>query len=150
MRIRYLGLALGLALLLLVPVRPASAQSLASLAAASLSTTTTQKAGCWGCSNMGGFPTCTGGFSGGNWNCTASILDTCQLSSPGCGVQGALPLDPDGSTQYVSRSSKMNLLAVAEGGGPPVRRNCEGVVVARKQTSDNIESVRMRTGSLTL
>lgn len=150
MRMRYLGLAIGLALLLLVPPRAASAQSFASLAATSLSATTTQKAGCWDCEQVGSVKVCRGGYPGGYWNCTYGALGNCQPSSPGCGVQGALPLDPDGSAQYVSRSSKMNLLAVAEDGGPPVRRNCEGVVVARKQTSNDIESVRMRTGSLTL
>jgi hypothetical protein len=151
MRIRYSGLAFGLALLLLAPGRPASAQSLASLAAASMTTTTTiQKAGCWGCTNYGGYPVCTGGFPGGSWNCTGTILNTCNPTSPGCGVQGALPLDPDGSAQYVSRSSLSGDPVTDDDGGPPVRRNCEGVVVARLQTADDIVTVRNRTGLLTL
>jgi hypothetical protein len=149
MRLGHIGAALGLALLL-VPARPAAAQSLASLAAASSATTTIQKAGCWDCENWGGWPLCRGGYPGGYWNCTASVLDTCQPSSPGCGIQGALPLDPDGSAQYVSRSSVNGIEVSVEDGGPPVRRNCNGVVVARRQSSDDIAAVRMRTGSLTL
>jgi len=86
----------------------------------------------------------------GFYNCTANMIDTCQTSSPGCGAGASLPLDPDGSTQYVSRGSRLGVPVLASDGGPPVRRNCEGVVVARAQTSDDIASVRSRTGTLTL
>lgn len=151
MRIRYLGLALGLALVLLVAARPASAQSLASIAAANAATTSVEKMpGCWGCTSFGGWQMCTGGQVPGYYNCTATIMNTCQPSSPGCGAGAALPVDPDGATQYVSRGSLLVEQVVFHDGDPPVRRNCEGVVVARKQTSDDIRSVRIRTGSLTL
>jgi hypothetical protein len=75
----------------------------------------------------------------------------CGVSSPGCGAGAMLPLDPDGASQYVSRGSAIGLTTVlADVGGPPIRRNCEGVVVARYQAPDNIQDVRARTGSLTL
>ncbi|HXI19868.1 MAG TPA: hypothetical protein VNH46_02205, partial [Gemmatimonadales bacterium] len=70
------------------------------------------------------------------------------LSSPGCGGGAALPLDPDGSTQYVSRGSRLGILAAR--GASAEKRNCEGVVVALRQSSGDIERVRTRTGSLTL
>lgn len=151
MRMRYLGLALGL-VLLLAPLSAASAQSLASLAAANTATTAVEKAGpgCWGCEQLSGYQVCRGGVVPGYYNCIATVLDTCRTSSPGCGGQAAVPLDPDGSTQYVSRGSLMGVPVAFQVGDPPVRRNCEGVVVARKQTSDDITTVRMRTGSLTL
>lgn len=152
MRLRTVGSAFGLTLLLLVSARQATAQSLASLAAASAATSTVEKAGagCWGCEGMGGWQVCRGGAVPGYYNCIATVLQTCQLSSPGCGAGAALPVDPDGSTQYVSRGSFLAVPVMLHDGDPPVRRNCEGVVVARKQTSDDIRSVRIRTGSLTL
>lgn len=151
MRVRYFGLVLGF-VLLLAPLSAASAQSLASLAAANTAATAVEKAGpgCWGCEQVGGYPVCRGGVVPGYYNCIASVLQTCQVSSPGCGGSAAVPLDPDGSTQYVSRGSLMGVTVAFHAGEPPVRRNCEGVVVARKQTSDDITTVRMRTGSLTL
>lgn len=151
MRTRYFGLALGLAFMLTGSARSASAQSLASLAAANAATTTMQKTpGCWGCTSFSGWQLCAGGQVPGYYNCTSSILNTCQPSSPGCGAGAALPVDPDGATQYVSRGSLLVEQVVFHEGDPPVRRNCEGVVVARKQSSDDIRSVRNRTGSLTL
>ncbi len=152
MRLRFLGPALCLALLCFIAARPASAQSLASLAAANAATSAVEKvgAGCWGCESFGGWQICHGGEIPGYYNCTTTVLNTCQLSSPGCGAGAALPLDPDGSTQYVSRGSLLGVQVALHDGDPPVRRNCEGVVVARKQTSDDIIAVRIRTGSLTL
>jgi hypothetical protein len=152
MRLRSLGSALGLTLLLLISARHATAQSLASMAAANAATSAVEKAGagCWGCEGMGGWQICRGGAVPGYYNCIATVLHTCQLSSPGCGGGAALPVDPDGSTQYVSRGSLLGVPVALRDGDPPVRRNCEGVVVARKQTSDDIISVRIRTGSLTL
>jgi hypothetical protein len=151
MRIRLLGLAAGLLLMLLVSTRTASAQSLASIAAANAATVTIQKTpGCWGCGNYGGYPICEGGQVPGYYNCTASVLQTCQVSSPGCGAGAALPVDPDGATQYVSRGSLLVEQVAFHDGEPPVRRNCEGVVVARNQSTDDIRTVRIRTGTLTL
>jgi len=151
MRLRFLGPALCLALLCFIAARPASAQSLASLAAANAATSAVEKTpGCWGCETFGGWPICSGGQVPGYYNCTTTVMQTCQTSSPGCGAGAALPVDPDGSTQFVSRGSLLGVPVSLHDGDPPVRRNCEGVVVARKQTSDDIISVRIRTGSLTL
>lgn len=152
MRVRCPLAVLGLALTLLIPARAVSGQSLAAMAAANAATATVEKAtaGCWGCEQWGGWQICRGGYVPGYYNCIASVLNTCQVSSPGCGAGAALPVDPDGSTQYVSRGSLLGVPVLARDGGPPVRRNCEGVVVARKQTSGDIAAVRIRTGSLTL
>lgn len=149
MRIRNLGLALGLVLLALVSTRTAAAQSLASLAAANAAVSVEKQPGCWGCGSYMGVPICQGGQSPGYYNCVSGWL-SCNPSSPGCGGGAALPIDPDGATQYVSRGSLLADQVVFREGDPPVRRNCEGVVVARKQTSDDITSVRARTGTLTL
>jgi hypothetical protein len=150
MRLRCVGAVLAFAVLLL-STRQASAQSLASLAAANAATTSMQKTpGCWDCGSVGGYPVCQGGQAPGYFNCMSTITSTCNVSSPGCGAGAALPIDLDGSTQYVSRGSLMVTQVVFHQGDPPVRRNCEGVVVARKQTSADITTVRIRTGSLTL
>lgn len=151
MRWKLLGAALFLVALSLTSSRPASAQSLASLAAANAATATMQKTpGCWGCASLGGMPVCHGGEVPGYYNCTASVAATCQLSSPGCGAGAALPVDPDGAVMYVSRGSLLGVPVAHGNGDPPVRRNCEGVVVARWQSPDDILSVRSRTGTLTL
>jgi len=152
MRARLSLSALCLVLLTIIAVRPATAQSLAALAAANTATSLMEKtgAGCWGCESFGGWQICHGGEVPGYYNCSSTVLNTCRLSSPGCGAGAALPLDPDGSAQYVSRGSLLGVQVALHDGDPPVRRNCEGVVVARKQTSDDILSVRIRTGSLTL
>jgi hypothetical protein len=147
------GLAVGLALLLAIPASRASAQSLASIAAASATTTAAAEKvgpGCWGCEIFGTSKVCQGGNVPGYFNCSPQLANTCWLSSPGCGAGAALPLDPDGSTQYVSRGSRLGVPVVTEAGAPAVRRNCEGVVVARRQSPDDITRVRIRTGSLTL
>jgi hypothetical protein len=151
MRLRFFGAVLTFAVLLL-SARHVAAQSLASLAAANAATTAVEKvgAGCWGCGSVGGYPVCMGGQVPGYYNCMSTITSTCNVSSPGCGAGAALPIDPDGSTQYVSRGSLMTTQVVFHEGDPPVRRNCEGVVVARKQSSADITTVRIRTGSLTL
>jgi len=153
MRRTLLGLAIGLGLLLILPPTRASAQGLASLAAASAtSSAAVEKAGpgCWGCEWAYSVKICRGGIVPGYYNCIATLGETCMLSSPGCGAGASLPLDPDGSAQYVSRGSRLGVPVESEAGGPPVRRNCEGVVVARRQSPDDITGVRIRTGSLTL
>ena len=134
---------------------PASAQALASMAAVGSvgGTTTKTAAGCWGCGNGGmGLSVCEGGHVPGFWNCTGGFNTTnnCNLSSPGCGGGAAIPLDPDGATQYVSRGAAIGLEAAMAETGTPVKRNCEGVIVARHQTPENIAVVRARTGSLAL
>jgi hypothetical protein len=105
--------------------------------------------GCWVCgwTNLGTY--CTGGVPG-DWNCTVTFPNGCSTSSPGCGAGAMLPLDPDGSAQYVSRGSAIGLTAVLSVTDTPIRRNCEGVMVARYQAPDNIASVRAHTGSLSL
>ena len=134
---------------------PASAQALASIAAVgSVGTTTARKAaGCWGCSDGGqGLSVCEGGYVPGYWNCHGGFdtPNNCSLSSPGCGGGAAIPLDPDGATQYVSRGAAIGLEAAMAEAGTSLKRNCEGMIVARYQTPDNIALVRARTGSLAL
>lgn len=152
MRFRTYGLAAALAALALFTARPASAQGLASLAAASTAasaTVTVEKTpGCFDCGWILGVPYCSGGHAPGYYNCTSSFMALCSLSSPGCGAGAALPLDPDGAAQYVSRGSLLGVLASAE--SPPAKQNCEGVVVARNQSPDDIVTVRSRTGTLSL
>lgn len=151
MRSKVLGLAALIVVLSLVASRTASAQGLASLAAASISTTSVEKTpGCWGCGSTAGVAVCQGGQVPGYYNCYTNLMDSCQLSSPGCGAGAALPVDLDGATQYVSRGSLLGIPVTYQEGDPPVRRNCEGVVVARSQSPDDIRSVRIRTGTLTL
>lgn len=151
MRRTFLGAAAIAILLLLVTSRPASAQGLASLAVAAGSSTTVEKQpGCWGCGSLAGYPVCEGGHAPGYWNCNAYYGNTCATTSPGCGGAAMIPLDPDGSTQYVSRGSHLGILAAYTATDPVVRRNCDGVVVARIQSPDDITALRIRTGTLTL
>lgn len=148
-----LGILTACALLLLATARPASAQGLASLAAAataSSSSTVEKQPGCWGCQPVIGFRSCMGGFVPGYFNCSANFANSCILSSPGCGGSALIPLDPDGGTQYVSRGARLGVPVVILAGDPNVRRNCDGVVVARLQSPDDIAGVRARTGTLTL
>lgn len=149
MRMRISGWAALIVVLSLVGSKAASAQGLASIAAASAATSAMEKTpGCWGCTYVMGMEYCAGGSIPGYYNCSAGT-GSCRLSSPGCGAGAALPVDLDGATQYVSRGSLPGV-AVAFTDGPPVRRNCEGVVVARTQSPDDITSVRIRTGTLSL
>lgn len=149
---KIIGAVAALALLLLVAsARSASAQGLASLAAVSSGAVSVEKRpGCWGCGTSYGMEYCQGGHVPGNFNCTVVWGDNCRLSSPGCGGSAMLPLDPDGGAQFVSRGSKMGVVVVLMPGDPDVRRNCDGVVVARSQSPDDIAGVRARTGTLTL
>lgn len=144
-------LALWMGVALTAP--PATAQGLAAVSAAtsSIASMTMEKtgAGCWGCAQTMGMGTCIGGQVPGYFNCFISGM-RCNVSSPGCGAGAQLPLDPDGSSQYVSRGSKLGIPVTAEDGQLAVRRNCEGVVVARAQTLADIGVVRTRTGTLTL
>ena len=145
--------ALIACVLLLATARPASAQGLASMAAAataSASSAVERLPGCWGCYTGGGFGQCQGGYVPGYFNCSANFANSCMLSSPGCGGSALIPLDPDGSTQYVSRGSRLGVPVVVLAGDPNVRRNCDGVVVARLQSPDDIAGVRARTGILSL
>lgn len=134
--------------------RPAAAQGLASIGAATVSLTSlaVEKAGagCWGCSNILGGAVCSGGYIPGYYNCSSNFTDTCRLTSPGCGAGAMLPLDPDGSSQYVSRGSRLGIPVSTTEAGLAVLRNCEGVVVGRQQTLADIGEVRNRTGTLTL
>jgi hypothetical protein len=151
MRMKVSGLAALLVAWSLIGSRPVSAQGLASLAAASMATTAVEKtAGCWACGTTAGMATCMGGQVPGYYNCVTSVMGSCQVSSPGCGAGASLPVDLDGATQYVSRGSLLEIPVIHKEGEPPVRRNCEGVVVARTQSPDDIRSVRIRTGTLSL
>jgi hypothetical protein len=150
-----LSAAILCAALHLSTATPASGQALASIAAVGGTGATTAKtaAGCWGCGNGGqGMAVCEGGFVPGYWNCQGGFGTTnnCSLSSPGCGAGASLPLDPDGATQYVSRGAAIGLEAVMAETGTAVKRNCEGVIVARYQTPDNVATVRARTSLLAL
>jgi hypothetical protein len=146
------GAALLLAGLLATWSTGAAGQSLASIAAAATagSASVQKSPGCWGCGAIEGITYCQGGHVPGYFNCATNWSSTCSLSSSGCGGGASLPLDPDGATQYVSRGAVLGVEAALVENGRTVKRNCDGVIVARHQTSDNIASVRARTASLTL
>jgi hypothetical protein len=150
MRRTFLGAAVLAFVLLLTTARPAEAQGLSSLAAAmSTAPTLDKQPGCWGCNNLGGQELCQGGNVPGYFNCRLLWL-RCEVTSPGCGGMAAIPLDPDGGAQYVSRGSRLGVPVIVLAGDPSVRRNCDGVVVARSQSPDDITEVRTRTGTLSL
>lgn len=152
MRSKAVCAALVVAALAAGSVRPAAGQALASLAAVSAGVTTTAvkpASGCWGCAQAEVVSWCEGGFNPGYWNCSSSS-GYCSVSSPGCGGGAMLPLDPDGATQYVSRGARIGVEAELLDRGLAVRRNCDGVIVARHQSPENIATVRTLTGSLTL
>jgi hypothetical protein len=156
-----LGAAVLLAALSLCSTAPVAGQALASIAAGSsainsagpagLTTAAAaqQKAGCWGCDRTEGIAYCAGTHGAGYWNCVGGGLN-CSMSSPGCGGAASIPLDPDGATQYVSRGAAIGLQTALAESATPSKRNCEGVVVARYQTPENIATVRAVTGSLSL
>lgn len=152
MRIRFFGLAAALAALVLFSPRPATAQGLASVVAANAAASATSSAEkapiCYICGSMMGVRYCQGGNAQGFNDCGTSFPILCITISPGCGGGMGLLLDPDGASQYVSRGSLLGVLASAD--SPPIRQNCEGVVVARVQSSDEILTVRNRTGTLSL
>jgi hypothetical protein len=153
MRRTLFGAAAVAILLLLGTSRPVAAQGLASLAAvpAGSSMTLEKKPGCWECITLIGFGVCAGGASPGYFNCVGTTMaGTCIATSPGCGGSAMMPLDPDGATQLVSRGSLLGIPVAVLPGDPDVRRNCDGVVVARLQSPDDITEVRARTGTLTL
>lgn len=139
--------ALALGLLLTVVPAWSSAQSLSAIAGPGRGFSTQQKAtnGCWVCSGGGDWQSvCSPGVPG-YWNCNSGN-GSCTASSPGCGAGASLLVDPDGAVQFVSRSA-----AAGQVDAPgPIRRNCEGVIVARYQPPEQIARVRARTGSLTL
>ncbi len=142
----------ALAACLIFGTAPAQSQVVASLAAALPSATSVSlrpDPGCWAClgSVMGMY--CAGGQVPGYWNCTYTILG-CTPTSPGCGAGAALPVDLDGATQYVSRGTAAGVSQALAEAGDPVRRNCDGVVVARYQTPAQIAGVRTQTESLSL
>lgn len=142
----------GLAVCMLLGSAPAHSQVVASLAAAlpsAASIALRPDAGCWAClgSSMGMY--CAGGQVPGYWNCNYTVMG-CSPSSPGCGAGAALPVDLDGAAQYVSRGAAAGVAQALAASGDPVRRNCDGVVVARYQTPAHIDGVRLRTESLSL
>jgi hypothetical protein len=142
----------ALAALLLCSTAAAAAQVTASLAAVTAmgsAATLEKKPGCWGCQEMMPTPLCQGGHVPGFWNCSPNWETTCWLSSPGCGAGAALPLDPDGATQFVSRGKVLGLDVALTADGPEYR-NCEGAIVARVQAPAQIAVVRHRTATLTL
>lgn len=139
--------------LLTASTREVTGQSLASVSAAGIaaSAVTVEKSpGCWGCGAIEGVTFCQGGHVPGYYNCNASWSGNCNLSSGGCGGGTSLPIDPDGATQYVSRGAALGVEAAMIEAGTQLKRNCDGVIVARHQTSANVASVRARTGALTL
>lgn len=149
MRRTLLGAALAM-VLLLTTSSPAEAQGLSSIAAAMSNAPTLDKQpGCWDCGSLGGQELCEGGQVPGYFNCRLFWL-RCEASSSGCGGAASMPLDPDGGTQYVSRGSRLGIQVIVMAGDPNVRRNCDGVVVARSQSPDDITDVRTRTGTLSL
>lgn len=146
---------LVLAFAVLTPPPTAHAQGLAALSVATgsggigESSALQPKPGCWGCQQLGQVFNCQGGYVPGSWNCSLS-WSGCNLSSPGCGGSAAIPVDLDGAAQYVSRAV-MRLQSASHGPtAPGEERNCDGVVVAREQSPDNIAAVRIRTAALSL
>ncbi len=140
----------------LTPPPAAEAQGLAAMAVATTfdgaGTAMQPKPGCWGCQEWGHVYDCRGGFVPGSWNCSLSISG-CNLSSPGCGASALVPVDLDGAAQYVSRAVMQLREAGTGNASPPPpgeERNCDGVVVARQQSPDNIAGVRIRTAALSL
>ena len=123
----------------------ASAAATGADASASL----VEKAGCWDCQQFVQIFYCQGGNSVGFWNCWVSWTG-CNRSSSGCGGSASIPVDLDGAAQYVSRSMIRPLPAVDTPPAPVEERNCDGVVVARQQSPDNIAAVRTRTAVLFL
>ncbi len=147
---------LVLALIILTPPPPAHAQGLAALAVATGpgggagdAAALVEKAGCWDCTVAGQVYNCTGGHTVGYWNCSLDYTG-CNRSSPGCGGHAAIPVDLDGAAQYVSRGAFSPQLTGTGPAVPGEERNCDGVVVARRQSPDNIASVRTRTAVLSL
>ncbi len=146
---------LVLALAVLTLPSTAHAQGLAALAVATgtagggESSALVEKAGCWDCTAWGQVFNCTGGHTVGYWNCSLSYSG-CNRSSPGCGGSAAVPVDLDGAAQYVSRGALRPQLARTGPAVPGEERNCDGVVVARQQSPDNIAVVRTRTAVLSL
>lgn len=136
--------------------RPAEAQSFAlatTVAPAPASGTSALPAGCWACARQevwGGYiDYCVGGQNPGWWNCVGGG-GHCHTSSPGCGGGAALPVDVDGASQYVSVGAMLEVMARAPDAPGDVRRNCDGLIVARNQSAADIAAVRDRTGVLSL
>jgi hypothetical protein len=145
---RLLAVIAGLAVL--APSPAAAQQALASALSAPAATAAfAEKAGCWGCQSVSMVTYCVGGVVPGYWNCVTTWYG-CSTSSPGCGEGAALPVDADGSTQYVSRAPGASVLVAATPDTPGIVANCEGIVVARRQSGTEIASVRRRSASLTL
>ncbi|HWA17070.1 MAG TPA: hypothetical protein VG817_11585, partial [Gemmatimonadales bacterium] len=124
MRRTLIGAAVMFTLLLIASSRPVQAQGLASLAAAaSGSSMAVEKTPtCWGCGYYGGpgFPTglCQAGGSGSNsgLKCESTMAGPCRFSGGACGSSALVPVDPDGTSQYVSRGSRLGLLVVMKDG----------------------------------
>lgn len=106
--------------------------------------------GCWRCIlGPNGVGWCEGsGSHGGYWNCSMNSAG-CFSSSPGCGGGAMLPVDLDGSPSYVSADAAQHLYAVFVERSV-TRRNCDGLIVARRQTAAEVAQVRERTDALTL
>jgi hypothetical protein len=151
MRRTFFGAAVLALLLLLGTSRAAEAQGLASLAApASASSMTVDKQpACWGCIQLVGIGACQSGHDPGFLRCSTTFVATCAMSNP-CGSNALLPIDLDGAAQYVSRGSRLGIPVIMREGDPNVMRNCQGAMIARFQSPDEISDVRMRTGTLTL
>lgn len=152
MRIRFFGLAVAIAALVLSTPRSVRAQGLASLAAATSAASATasvEKATtCKLCGQVMGIYTCTTGNDTGWKDCVSTLEQPCRMLLPDCKAGPALAVDADGASQFVSRGSLLGVLASDD--SPPRQENCEGVVIARKQSSDDILAVRNRTGTLSL
>ena len=150
-------LRMALLALTLVALTPptAQAQGLAALAVATStagggeSSALVEKAGCWDCLQFFQIYYCAGGQVPGYWNCFVSYTG-CNRSGSGCGGSASIPVDLDGAAQYVSRGALRPPRAADGPALPDEERNCDGVVVARDQSPDNIALVRTRTAALSL
>jgi hypothetical protein len=109
-----------------------------------------KQVGCWDCLEIQIVSVCSGGAVPGYWNCSVNGLGRCTVSGAGCGVSLTVPVDPDGSTQYVSRGAALDAPRLDGGGGGLTRRNCDGVIIARQQGQAAIAAVRADTDALAL
>lgn len=101
--------------------------------------------GCWDCQmdpNNFGLLGCVSAVPG-YWNCW-SVSGGCGVASWGCGAGAYVPVDADGTAQYVTRPSTTDPDVTAFGAAMK-RRPCDGVIVAWRMTLEEALAIRRRT-----
>jgi hypothetical protein len=102
------------------------------------------ESGCWGCHFFFGNQ-CDKDQPQGYWNCNWSPWSGANCTSPGCGGgSGSIPVGADGVFIYASTGTTDGL------DGGVVKRECDGVVVARVVTRSNERDALNRTAVLVL